>query len=97
MSLPIVPPIVDREEVFLVSNVRNKSSNFANMFSAGSTRQVFSFSIFPGAKDQTKDARENSSRLQKAVLGIDSVFTQKLTAEVIDGDREPIFNLLPCN
>lgn len=47
----------------------------------------------PEVKDQTKDAKNNTRRLEKAVHGMESVFAQKLVAEVVDGDCEPIFNL----
>jgi len=39
----------------------------------------------------TKNAK-NTRRLEKAVHGKESVFSQKLAAEVVDGDCEPIFN-----
>jgi len=44
-------------------------------------------------KDQTTDAKKSTRRLEKAVHGMESVFAQKLAAEVIDGDCKPIFNL----
>jgi U3 small nucleolar RNA-associated protein 21 len=47
----------------------------------------------PEVKDQTTDAKKNTRRLEKAVHGMESVFVQKLVAEVVDGDCEPIFNL----
>ena len=47
----------------------------------------------PEVKDRTKDAKKNTRRLEKAVHGMESVFIQKLAAEVIDGDCELVFNL----
>lgn len=44
-------------------------------------------------KEQTKDAKKDTRRLEKAVHGTESVFAQKLAAEAIDGDCESIFNL----
>jgi len=46
----------------------------------------------PEVKDQTKDAKQNTRRLEKAIHGIESVFAQKLAAEVVDGDYETFFN-----
>ena len=45
----------------------------------------------PEVKDQTKDTKTNTRRLEKAVHGMESVFAQKLAAEVVDGDCKPIF------
>ncbi|KAF8809021.1 Utp21-domain-containing protein [Phlegmacium glaucopus] len=43
-------------------------------------------------KDPAKDAKKSTRRLEKAVHGMESVFAQKLAAEVVDGDYEAFFN-----
>ncbi|KAF8197530.1 Utp21 specific WD40 associated putative domain-containing protein [Pholiota molesta] len=46
----------------------------------------------PDVKEQQKEAKKSTRRLEKTKIGAESVFCQKLAAEASDGDYEAFFN-----